>query len=211
MFGSICPCGVERFAWLDKREMFVLSDSACIYERAGHCVCHLLYVFGGRCANHSMIGQSTRCTTSEHNILHLWQIFPWCIAKLLHCYIWLVGVSIAWSGMIEDTHPSRYILIKHSRLGNTMYICTFFVVPVEVRLWSIATDCNVGWSELEEKSVYTPMRGQTYCTLVHLLWILLRSLALLIIWRGSPLRCSKAPLIVASLKPLWYSERCMWR
>ena len=35
MFGSICPCGVEGFAWLDKREIFVLSDSACIYERAG--------------------------------------------------------------------------------------------------------------------------------------------------------------------------------
>ena len=37
MFGSICPCVVEGFAWLDKREIFVLSDSACIYERAGHC------------------------------------------------------------------------------------------------------------------------------------------------------------------------------
>ena len=36
MFGSICPCGVEGFAWLDKREIFVLSDSACIYEHAGH-------------------------------------------------------------------------------------------------------------------------------------------------------------------------------
>ena len=35
MFGSICPCGVEGFAWLDKREIFVLSDSACIYEHAG--------------------------------------------------------------------------------------------------------------------------------------------------------------------------------
>ena len=36
MFESICPCGVEGFAWLDKREIFVLSDSACIYEHAGH-------------------------------------------------------------------------------------------------------------------------------------------------------------------------------
>ena len=35
MFGSICPCGIEGFAWLDKQEIFVLSDSACIYERAG--------------------------------------------------------------------------------------------------------------------------------------------------------------------------------
>ena len=35
MFGSICPCGVEGFAWLDKQEIFVLSDSACIYEHAG--------------------------------------------------------------------------------------------------------------------------------------------------------------------------------
>ena len=35
MFGSICPCGVEGFSWLDKREIFVFSDSACIYERAG--------------------------------------------------------------------------------------------------------------------------------------------------------------------------------
>ena len=35
MFGSICPCGIEGFAWLDKREIFVLSDSACVYERAG--------------------------------------------------------------------------------------------------------------------------------------------------------------------------------
>ena len=35
MFGSICPCGIEGFAWLDKREIFVLSDSACIYECAG--------------------------------------------------------------------------------------------------------------------------------------------------------------------------------
>ena len=38
MFGSICPCGIEGFSWLDKREIFVLSDSACIYEHAGHCV-----------------------------------------------------------------------------------------------------------------------------------------------------------------------------
>ena len=37
MFGSICPCGIEGFAWLDKREIFVLSDSACVYERAGQC------------------------------------------------------------------------------------------------------------------------------------------------------------------------------
>ena len=174
-------------------------------------VCHLLYVLGGRCANCSTIGQSTCCTTSMHNILNLWQIFPGCIVKLLHCCIWLVGVSIAWSGIIEDTHPSWYILIKHSRLGNTIYICTFFIVPVEARLQSIATDCNIGWSGLEKKSVYKPMRGQIYCTLVHLLQILLRSLALLIVWRGSPLRCSKAPLIVASLKPPWYSEWCMWR
>ena len=36
MFGTICPCGIEGFAWLGKREMFVLSDSACIYEHAGH-------------------------------------------------------------------------------------------------------------------------------------------------------------------------------
>ena len=36
MFESICPCGVEGFAWLDKQEIFVLSDSACIYEHAGH-------------------------------------------------------------------------------------------------------------------------------------------------------------------------------
>ena len=36
MFGSICPCGVEGFTSLDKREIFVLSDSACIYEHAGH-------------------------------------------------------------------------------------------------------------------------------------------------------------------------------
>ena len=35
MFGSICPCGVEGFAWLYKQEIFVLSDSACVYERAG--------------------------------------------------------------------------------------------------------------------------------------------------------------------------------
>ena len=35
MFGSICPCGIEGFAWLDKQEIFVLSDSACIYECAG--------------------------------------------------------------------------------------------------------------------------------------------------------------------------------
>ena len=35
MFGSICPCGIEGFAWLDKWEIFVLSDSACIYECAG--------------------------------------------------------------------------------------------------------------------------------------------------------------------------------
>ena len=35
MFGSICPCGIEGFAWLDKREIFVLSDSTCVYERAG--------------------------------------------------------------------------------------------------------------------------------------------------------------------------------
>ena len=39
MFGSICPCGVEGFAWLDKREIFVLSDSACVYERAGQRKC----------------------------------------------------------------------------------------------------------------------------------------------------------------------------
>ena len=39
MFGSICPCGVEGFAWLDKREIFVLSDSACIYEHAGQRAC----------------------------------------------------------------------------------------------------------------------------------------------------------------------------
>ena len=35
MFGYICPCGIEGFAWLDKQEIFVLSDSACIYECAG--------------------------------------------------------------------------------------------------------------------------------------------------------------------------------
>ena len=35
MFGSICPCGIEGFAWLDKWEVFVLSNSACVYERAG--------------------------------------------------------------------------------------------------------------------------------------------------------------------------------
>ena len=36
MFGSICPCGVEGLAWLDKQEIFVLSDSTYIYEHAGH-------------------------------------------------------------------------------------------------------------------------------------------------------------------------------
>ena len=35
MFGSICPCGIEGFAWLDKREIFVLSDSACVYYTCG--------------------------------------------------------------------------------------------------------------------------------------------------------------------------------
>ena len=40
MFGSICPCGVEGFAWLNKREIFVLSDSPGIYERAGHPTTH---------------------------------------------------------------------------------------------------------------------------------------------------------------------------
>ena len=35
MFGSICPCGIEGFAWLDKQEIFGLSDSACFYEHAG--------------------------------------------------------------------------------------------------------------------------------------------------------------------------------
>ena len=42
MFGSICPCGVEGFAWLDKREIFVLSDSTCVYERAGQRIRHQL-------------------------------------------------------------------------------------------------------------------------------------------------------------------------
>ena len=36
MFGSICPCGIKGFAWLDKQEIFVFSDSACVYEHAGH-------------------------------------------------------------------------------------------------------------------------------------------------------------------------------
>ena len=36
MFGSICPCGIEGFSSLDKREIFVLSDFTCIYEHAGH-------------------------------------------------------------------------------------------------------------------------------------------------------------------------------
>ena len=44
MFGSICPCGVEGFAWLDKREIFVLSDSACIYEHAGHRLLNNIFV-----------------------------------------------------------------------------------------------------------------------------------------------------------------------
>ena len=40
MFGSICPCGIEGFAWLDKQEICVLSDSACVYEHAGQCELH---------------------------------------------------------------------------------------------------------------------------------------------------------------------------
>ena len=46
MFGSICPCGIEGFALLDKQEIFVLSDSACVYERAGQRRCAICMVKG---------------------------------------------------------------------------------------------------------------------------------------------------------------------
>ena len=35
MFPSICPCGINRFAWLDKQKIFVLSNFTCIYKHAG--------------------------------------------------------------------------------------------------------------------------------------------------------------------------------
>ena len=64
MFGSICPCGVEGFAWLDKREIFVLSDSTCIYEHAGQRE-------GVSISDHVFIQVSVILAGSEFSVLFL--------------------------------------------------------------------------------------------------------------------------------------------